>query len=298
MNARTVLGRTIPVLGRFAVTATVVLIAVLVGWRLWVFYMEAPWTRDARIRADVVQVAADVSGLVSEVLVHDNQEVTAGQVLFRIDPARFQLALDQTEANLASKKAAAQEAVREMNRVNELTHLSVSTEQQEQRGTTATELGAAYRQAAADRDLAQLNLVRTTVRASVNGRIANFGLRPGDFIDAGKPVFALVDSDSFYVDAYFEETKLAQIHVGDPVLIHVLGEPGIIHGHVESIAAGIADRERQGSVDMLANVNPTFSWVRLAQRIPVRIAFDEVPKGFQLTAGRTTTVEVLPRAAK
>jgi multidrug resistance efflux pump len=298
MNARSILARTVSALARFAVTAAVVAVAAFAGWRLWVFYMDAPWTRDARMRADVVQVAADVSGLVSQVLVRDNQHVTQGQVLFRIDPARFQLALAQAQANLTSKQAAAQEAVREMNRVNELTQLSVSTEQQQQRSTTATELGAAYGEAAADRDLAQLNLVRTEVRASVNGIVTNFNLRPGDYVDAGKPVFALVDSDSFSVDAYFEETKLPRIHLGDPATIHVLGEPGLIHGHVESIAAGIADRERQTGPDLLANVNPTFSWVRLAQRVPVRIALDEIPKALQLTAGRTVTVEILPKAGK
>ena len=280
-------------LGRFAVTAVAVGIAAVIGWRLWYYYLEAPWTRDGRVRADVVEVAADVSGLVSEVLVHDNEAVKKGQVLFRIDPARFEIALRDAQGNVDSKLAAQQEAERETNRYNQLNALSVSQEQQQQRGASASEAEAAYQQALASRDLAGLNLARTQVRAPVNGFVTNFDMRPGDYIDAGKPLFALIDSDSFYVDGYFEETKLPRIKVGDPARVYLVGESATIEGHVQSIAGGIADRERQGSADLLANVNPTFSWVRLAQRVPVRIAIDRVPPGVRLVTGRTATVVVL-----
>jgi RND family efflux transporter MFP subunit len=276
-----------------AVTAVLVGVAAVIGWQLWLYYLEAPWTRDGRVRADVVQVAADVSGLVTEVLVHDNQAVKKDQVLFRIDPARFQLALRDGQANVDNKLAAAQESQRESSRYNRLNALSVSEEQQQQRGTTAAEAQAAYEQALASRDVAALNLARSEVRAPVNGFITNFDMRPGDYVDAGKPLFALIDSDSFYVDGYFEETKLQRIKVGDPARVYLVGESAVIDGHVESIAGGIADRERQGSADLLANVNPTFSWVRLAQRVPVRIALDHVPAGVRLVTGRTATVVVL-----
>jgi RND family efflux transporter MFP subunit len=264
-------------LGRFAVTAIAVGIAAIIGWQLWIYYLEAPWTRDGRVRADVVQLAADVSGLVSDVLVHDNQVVKKGDVLFRIDPARFQIALRDAQANVDSKLAASQEAERETARYNRLNALSVSEEQQQQRGAAATEATAAYQQALASRDAAALNLARSQVRAPVNGFVTNFDMRPGDYVDAGKPLFALIDSDSFHVDGYFEETKLPRIKTGDPARVSLVGERSTIEGHVESIAGGIADRERQGSADLLANVNPTFSWVRLAQRVPVRIALDHVP---------------------
>jgi multidrug resistance efflux pump len=280
-------------LGRFAVTAIAVGIAGGIGWQLWVYYLEAPWTRDGRVRADVVQVAADVSGLVSDVLVHDNQAVKKDEVLFRIDPARFQIALRDAQANVDSKLAAEQEAERETARYNRLNALSVSEEQQQQRSAAAAEAGAAYQQALASRDLAALNLARSEVRAPVNGLVTNFDMRPGDYIDAGKPLFALIDSDSFYVDGYFEETKLPRIKIGDPARVYLVGESATIEGHVESIAGGIADRERQGSADLLANVNPTFSWVRLAQRVPVRIALDHVPADLHLVTGRTATVVVL-----
>jgi multidrug resistance efflux pump len=279
--------------GRFAITAIAVGVAAVIGWQLWIYYLEAPWTRDGRVRADVVQIAADVSGLVRDVLVHDNQAVKKGDVLFRIDPARFEIALRDAQANVDSKLAATQEAERETNRYNRLNALSVSEEQQQQRGAAATEAQAAYQQALASRDVAALNLVRSVVRAPVNGLITNFDMRPGDYVDAGKPLFALIDSDSFRVEGYFEETKLPRIKIGDPARVYLVGESAVIEGHVESIAGGIADRERQGSADLLANVNPTFSWVRLAQRVPVRIALDHVPADVRLVTGRTATVVVL-----
>jgi multidrug resistance efflux pump len=281
-------------LGRVAVTLIAVGIAAVIGWQLWIYYLDAPWTRDGRVRADVVQVAADVSGLVSDVKVHDNEAVTAGQVLFRIDPARFTIALRDAQANADSKLAAMQEAERETTRYRELNTLSVSQEQQQQRSTAAAEAEAAYQQALADRDLAALNLARSDVRAPVNGFVTNFDMRPGDYVDAGRPLFALIDSDSFYVDGYFEETKLRRINIGDRALVYLVGENAVIEGHVASIAGGIADRERQGSADLLANVNPTFSWVRLAQRVPVRIELDHIPPGVQLVTGRTATVVIKP----
>jgi RND family efflux transporter MFP subunit len=279
-------------LGRLVVTAVMVALAGVAGWQLWLYYTQAPWTRDGRVRADVVQVAADVSGLVTDVLVHDNQVVKAGDVLFRIDPVRFQIALQQADANVEGKQAAAEEAARETSRFRSLSTLEVSQEQQQQRSALATEAEAAYRLAMAERDLAQLNLRRAEVRASVNGLVTNFDMRPGNYVDAGHGLFALVDSDSIYVAGYFEETKLGRIHVGDRARVYLVGESGVIEGHVESIAAGIADRERTGSPDLLANVNPTFSWVRLAQRVPVRIALDNVPPSIRLLTGRTATVEV------
>jgi len=291
---RAISGRFGWVLGRLAVTLIAVGIASVVAWQLWIYYMDAPWTRDGRVRADVVQVAADVSGLVSDVRVHDNDTVTAGQVLFRIDTARYEIALRDAQANTESKLAAAQEAARETNRFRQLTSLSVSQEQQQQRSSTATQAEAAYQQALASRDLAALNLARSNVRAPVDGFITNFDMQPGDYVDAGKPLFALIDSDNFYVDGYFEETKLPRIKVGDRALVYLVGEHAVIEGHVESIAGGIADRERQGSSDLLANVNPTFSWVRLAQRVPVRIALDHVPPDVRLVTGRTATVVIKP----
>jgi multidrug resistance efflux pump len=278
--------------GRVLFTGLVTLVAAAVGWQLWIYYMDAPWTRDGTVRADVVGVAPDVSGLVTQVLVADNQTVHRDDVLFRIDPARFQLALQQADATMAGRKATLDEAVREMKRYQALNNLSVSQEKQEQTVATVQEAAAAYQQALADHDTAQLNLQRSEVRASVNGSVTNFTLRPGDYVSAGHGVFALVDSDSLHVDGYFEETKLSRIRVGDPVAVRMMGDRVTLHGKVQSIASGVADRERSASGDLLANVNPTFSWVRLAQRVPVRVQLDTVPEDVRLLAGRTATVIV------
>lgn len=283
--------------GRIGVTLTALVLAVLTGHYLWSYYMEEPWTRDAKIRAAVVEVAPDVSGLVSEVLVDDNAAVRKGDPILRIDPQRFQIALDQADAALASRKAALVQAQRDYDRAQQLSEMAVSRQAREQAETTLAQDKAALAQAQSDRDLAALNLERSTLRAPVDGIITNFELRPGKYVSAGAGVAALVDTGSYYVAGYFEETKLPRIAPGDRVKISLMGSDAVLSGRVRSIDAAIEDRERSDGSSLIANVTPTFSWVRLAQRVPVRIALDPVPEGTRLVAGRTATVEVLPGTA-
>jgi RND family efflux transporter MFP subunit len=282
---------------RFGLTALAVAVACFIGVRLWGYYMDAPWTRDGRVRADVVQVAPDVSGFVTDVLVHDNQRVQRGDIIFRIDRARFALALRQADAVVAGRRASLDEADLDLKRYRALTTEAVSQQRQEQVLATQQQAQASYDQAVADRDVAQLNLDRSEVRASVNGIITNMDLRPGAYVTSGKGVMALVDTDTLRVEGYFEETKLSRIHVGDPVQIRLMGDVRPLTGHVESIAAGIEDRDRGQGTSLLANVNPTFNWVRLAQRVPVRVTLDQVADPTRLVAGRSATVEVLDRPA-
>ncbi|RVU19724.1 efflux RND transporter periplasmic adaptor subunit [Methylobacterium oryzihabitans] len=277
---------------RVVVTLAMVAAALVVGVGLWDYYLEAPWTRDGRVRADVVAVAPDVSGLVTEVKVGDNQPVRRGDVLFRIDPERFSLALRQAEATVAGKKAAAEQMAADYERYSKLSENAVSQQRVEAARAASLEAQAAYDQATADRDVARLNLARSEVKASVNGRITNMDLRPGAYVTVGRGVMALIDDDTLRVEGYFEETKLPRIRVGDPVTVRLMGEAGTLSGRVESIAGGIEDRDRSAGSSLLANVNPTFSWVRLAQRVPVRIALDALPDGVRLIAGRTATVSV------
>jgi RND family efflux transporter MFP subunit len=271
-----------------------VAVAVVVGASLWNYYMDEPWTRDGRVRADVVTIAPDVSGLVTEILVKDNQKVERGDVVLRIDRARFALALQQAEAVVAGRKATLEQAELDLKRYRDLTTAAVSQQKQEQVQATQLLAKASLDQAVADQAVAQLNLDRSEVHAPVSGRISNMDLRPGTYVTAGKGVMALVDTASLHVDGYFEETKLSRIHIGDPVNIKLMGDSGKLTGHVESVAAGIEDRDRTEGSNLLANVTPTFSWVRLAQRVPVRIKLDPVPDSISLVAGRTATVEVLP----
>jgi len=277
---------------RVAVTLSMVALAVVVGVSLWNYYLEAPWTRDGRVRADVVAIAPDVSGLVTEVLVKDNQDVKRGDVLFRVDPDRYEIALRQAEANVEGTEAAAQQKAADYYRYSHLTSAAVSQQKVEEARAADLQAQADVKRAIADRDLAKLNLERSSVKAQVNGRVTNVNLRPGAYVTVGKGVFALIDSDTLRVEGYFEETKLHNIRVGDAATIRLMGGGRELQGRVDSIAGGIEDRERTEGSNLLANVNPTFTWVRLAQRIPVRIKLDAPPGDLSLVVGRTATVSI------
>ena len=281
-------------LGRAAATILIVMLAIVVALWLWRRYEVDPWTRDGRIRADIVRVTPDVAGLVTQVAVRDNQAVKPGDVLFVVDRPRFELTLAQSDAAIASARATLLQARRESQRDLALGDL-VAAETHEQNVARVATAAAALAQARSTRATAALNLARTTVRATVHGTVTNLDLHPGDYIAAGTQAMALVDTDSLRVEGYFEETKLGGIHIGDPVVVHLMGEDQALHGRVDSIAAGINDSERTNTSNLLPNVNPTFNWVRLAQRIPVRVKLLRVPKGVQLIVGRTATVTVKPQ---
>jgi len=282
---------TLPAIGRFTLTMLLVLAAGMLSWRLWQYYEVEPWTRDGRVKADVVQVAPDVTGQVTAVLVHDNQEVKVGEVLFEIDRARFELALRQAEAAVAVQRLTMEQAQKESRRNIALRDL-VAVESREQGVSRVNQARATLAQAVINRDVARLNLDRTRVLSAANGKIANLDLRSGSYVNAGHAVMAIIDSDSYYVEGYFEETKLRAIHIGDPVTVLPMGDQATIRGRVESLAGGIADRDRTTSSNLLSSVNPTFNWVRLAQRIPVRIKLDVLPSATRLVAGQTVTVDV------
>lgn len=278
--------------GPVVLTLIVVVAAVLVGRYLWDYYTNAPWTRDGHIRADVVQIAPDVSGLITEVKVTDNQLVKRGQVLFVIDRARYALALKQAEAALAQQHAGLAQAKREAARNRGLSDL-VARENIEQSEARVQQDEASAAAAATAVEVARLNLQRTVVSSPVDGYLNDRTPRVGDYVSTGKPVLSLVDAHSFHVDGYFEETKMNRVQVNQPVEIQIMGDARKLRGHVQSIAAGIEDRDRSNGATLLPNVNPTFNWVRLAQRIPVRITLDEVPADFRMIAGRTATVAVV-----
>lgn len=281
---------------RIAFTLVAVIVALFAARWLWIHYRLQPWTRDGRVRMNVVEVAADVSGLVTHVRVADNSFVRRGQVLFEIDQVRFRLALAQAEAQVATQEATLAEAQRESSR-NRVLGTLVSVEQGQQQNTRVAADEAALDDALAARDVARVNLARSVVRASVDGIVTNIELRPGDYAHTGEGVLALVDLSTLRIEGYFEETKLPRIHIGDSVDAYLMGHRSKIRGHVESIAGGIVDRERGPSPSLLPNINPTFNWVRLAQRIPVRIHIDRMPPDTRLVSGLTVTVYVHPSRA-
>ncbi|HEY0289737.1 MAG TPA: efflux RND transporter periplasmic adaptor subunit [Pseudomonas sp.] len=282
-------------LGRVVLTLLIVIFAAIVVWRMVMYYMYAPWTRDGHIRADVIQIAPDVSGLIEKVSVTDNQVVSKGQVLFVIDQDRFRLTLRQAQATVAERKEAWEQAQRENKRNRGLGNL-VAREQLEESQSREARALSALNEAQVAVDTAQLNLDRSVIRSPVDGYLNDRAPRDREFVTAGRAVLSVVDGNSFHVDGYFEETKLDGIHIGSSVDIRVIGDNARLRGHVVSIVAGIEDRDRSSGSNLLPNVNPAFSWVRLAQRIPVRIAFDQVPADFRMIAGRTATVSIIDDA--
>ncbi|MDH6590122.1 multidrug resistance efflux pump [Variovorax sp. TBS-050B] len=299
------ISRQAPSLLRLLLTALVVAAACWAALQLWDHYELSPWTRNGRVRADVVQVAPDVSGMVATVAVRDNQSVVAGELLFSIDEARFMLALQQAEAAVAAQQIAIDnqrialaQAQRERRRNDELQSL-VAQEAREQSALRAEQAKGALRaaetalhQAQVARDTARLNVQRTKVRAPAAGRVTNLDLRQGAYATAGHPALALVAADSIYVEGYFEENKLSRIRLGDRVRVTAMNGPSL-EGEVDSIAAGIGDRDRSTGANLLPTVNPTFNWVRLAQRVPVRVKLDPPSADVHLVVGQTVSVEVL-----
>lgn len=283
---------------RVLLTLIVVTSACFLGFDMAHYYLYSPWTRDARVRADVVTVAPDVSGYVADTRVRNDQFVKKGDILFVVDQERYRLALADADATVATRLAQYQMLLHQFERRSKLTPtLSITAENLENANRQAEQAAASHQQSIASRDLAALNLKRTEVRAAVNGYVTNLNLKTGDYATQAKAALALIDSDSYRIDAYFEETKIQQIAVGSKADIHLMSGASTLHGSVESIARGITDQDNRDGPELLATVNPTFTWVRLAQRIPVRIRLAEVPPDVLISAGMTCTV-TLEKAEK
>ncbi|EPV3660777.1 MULTISPECIES: HlyD family secretion protein [Enterobacter cloacae complex] len=278
--------------GRYALTLCAVAAATLLAFMMWKHYAQTPWTRDGRVRADVVQIAPDVSGPVIRVAVRDNHWVNRGDVLYAIDPHWLTLAVASAQAEVESRRhemVMRQDAARRRAQIK----AAISSEDLQQTGSAANVAVANYHGALAALEQAELNLSHATVRAPVSGYITHLRLRPGDYATAGETKVAIVDAHSFWVVGYFEETKLRHIRVGDTAHIVLMGYDPVIAGHVESIGHGIGDNNDETGGLGLPDVEPTFSWVRLAQRVPVRIHIDALPKGIELVAGLSASVEVV-----
>ncbi|QBP12527.1 HlyD family secretion protein [Cupriavidus metallidurans] len=277
---------------RSLITLSIVVAACLLIAALWRAYVLAPWTRDGRVSAEVVQIMPEVSGTVAEVSVKDNQFVHRGDVLYRLDPLRFRLAVASAEAEMEKRHAEVALKASTAKRRNQLGSDVISAETIDLANGEAKIAKAAYDSAVAALDVARLNLDRATIKAPVDGYVTNFRLRTGDYATAGATKVSIVDSSSFWVTGYFEETKLAKIAPGKSADIHLMGFDAAVRGHVSSIGRGIADANDNPDHRGLQSVNPVFTWVRLAQRIPVRIQIDHIPDGVTLSAGMTCSIAV------
>lgn len=274
-----------------AMTALVFLVAVSIGRVLWVRYMDEPWTRDGRVRADIIGIAPDVSGAVVSMPVADNQLVRKGDLLMEVDPSHYAIAVEQAKAAVDAHRADLVRLKADADRRQDLDNDVVSKESRDNALKAAASAAALLQQAQAQLDAAELNLARTKVYAPVDGYVTNLNVHRGDYVTTGVPKLAVVDSASFWVYGYFEETKLPHVKVGDKAQVRLMSG-GEVVGHVDSISRGIYDRDNPVSRDLTADVNPTFNWVRLAQRVPVRIHIDSIARGVVLSAGTTCTVTI------
>ena len=280
--------RIIPIL----VTLGTVAMAALFTYVMWQAYMAAPWTRDGTVRAYVVTMAPEVAGRIVELTVADNQFVRKGDLLMVIDPTNYAIAVRQAEAAVDQASAVAKNAQVESDRRQKQTNLSVSAEDQQTFASNAQSANAAYRLAVANLDQARANLERTRLLSPVDGYVTNLLTQLGNYANVGERSISVVKADSFWVDGYFEETNLSRIRKGDPAIIKLIGYSQIVRGHVDSVARAINVANAQPDSSGLASVNPIFTWVRLAQRVPVRIHIDQVPDGVRLAAGMTATVQI------
>jgi len=282
--------RVLPVLTTLCVAG----VAAVACWLLWNAYMASPWTRDGTVRVYVVTMASEVAGRVVELPVGDNQFVHKGDLLMKIDPRDYRVAVELAQAAVDQAEADFQNKQSQAARRLQLTDLATTPEQKEQYVSSARMAHADLEQQQANLDRAKINLERTEIRSPVNGWVTNLLLQQGDYANTGQTSLSLVNADSFWVDGYFEETTIAPIREGDPARIWLLGYRQVIDGHVDSIARGIVVSNATPGQSGLATVNPIFTWVRLAQRVPVRVRIDHVPPNVQLVAGMTATVEIDP----
>ncbi len=280
---------------RLLLTGLLLLAAGVAVVGLWEHYMVSPWTRDGQVRVQVAAIAPQVAGQIVALHATDDQFVRRGDLLYEIDKADYKVRLDLATADVASKKADMEVKAARNARRQQLTTVSTSVEEKQQFQGDYDVAQAAYQSALANLDQAKLDLERTDVRSTVNGYVTNLQLRVGDYANTGKPNIAVVDADSYWVTGYFEETKLGSFTVGDAAQVKLEGFPRPILGHVESITRGISTANAAVGTQGLPTVEAVYTWVRLAQRIPVRIHIDTVPDGVTLSAGMTATVTVTPK---
>jgi len=273
-------------------TLAIALVAIVMALVTWDYYVTAPWTRDGRVRVQVASVAPQVSGQITELRVGDNQYVHKGDVLYVIDPFDFEVALRVAKAQAQQRAADLQVKQVQSERRQRLSDLATTAEEQQTFAGSAVQAKAAFEAAQQQVAQAEINLRRTQVRSPVNGYVTNLLMRVGDFAHEGVANISVIDTDSYWIDGYFEETKLARACIGDRVEAKLMGYGEPILGHVTSVTRGIGVSDAAGGTQGLPNVNPVFTWVRLAERVPVRVAIDHVPPGVPLVSGLTATVTI------
>jgi multidrug resistance efflux pump len=280
--------------GKRLATLAIALFAILIVLLTWQHYVTGPWTRNGTVRVQVASVAPQISGYIEDVRVVDNQFVHRGDVLYTIESFDFEVAQLTGVATVQQRAADLQVKQLQSERRQHLSNLATSPEQQQIFAGNAVQAKAALDAAQQQLAQAEINLQRTKVRSPVNGYVTNLLMRAGDFAHVGTTNISIIDTDSFWIDGYFEETKMAGICVGDRAEAKLMGYSEPIIGHVGTITRGISTSNAASGTQGLPNVDPVYTWVRLAQRVPVRVFIDTVPAGVPLVSGMTATVTVRP----
>jgi multidrug resistance efflux pump len=281
----------------YLITLVIIALAVWAGVSLYNNYILNPWTRDGQVRANVVGIAPRVSGPIIRIAIRDNQQVKKGDPLFEIDPSDFKAQVDVATGQVQNAEANLKQRQQDLDRQTDLYKKHVSAEQDFQNAQDAFSAAQAQAVSAkANLELAQLNLSYTKVVAPVDGYVTNMNTSEGTYVTAGKQLLALVDTNSFWVAAYFKETQLPHIQVGQKAKIVIIGyENQPFQGVVRSIGWGIYVQDGSGSdaTGLLPSVSQTIDWVRLPQRFPVRLQVVEQPP-VPLRIGQTVSVAMLP----
>ena len=281
---------------RYLVTLSVVALAVYALTRMFGDYLFQPWTRDGQVRAQIIKITPRVSGPIVELPVHDNQAVSKGDLLFRIDPRTYELAVEQARAKLQQAKASAQVALDQALRGRQLHRRdkgAISEQALIRKENKLLVADADVEVAEANLHAAILDLEFTEVRAPVDGYVTHLKLRYGTQTVANQPAVALVDAGSFWVHGFFKETQIRNIQTGNAAVVKLMTYPDQpLEGVVENMGWGIAQKDGSPDADLLPTINPSFDWIRLAQRIPVRIRLTRIPDDVELRVGTTASVFV------
>ncbi|MDO8953376.1 MAG: HlyD family secretion protein [Gammaproteobacteria bacterium] len=246
-------------------------------------------TDDAYVNANQIQVAAQVSGQILSLNVQNNQFVKQGVLLFEIDPAQYQMAVAKAAAQLQIDQARLADTQLSTKRTLELVHQKLFSEQQ---GDDArADLASAIAQVQLDQaalSQANLNLSYTKVYASSDGWITNMNLQVGSIVDQDQPIFTLISSDQFWVDANYEETAMQNIKAGQRASITVDMYPNHpFKGVVESISGGTGS-----AFSLLPPENATGNWVKVTQRLPVKVLITNPDPNYPLHIGTTASVTI------
>jgi len=282
---------------KYVATAAVVLVAaVLAAWKYW-DYITNPWTRDGQVRAQVIQIAPRVSGPIVNLPIRDNQRVKAGDLLFQIDPRTFHAQVKQAEAELKQAQAKIAEARDEAERAEDIRRKdrgAMSVQEYTRRENALRGAEAKALQVEAALEEARLNLEFTRVEAPVDGYVTNLNLRLGSQAVANQPVLALIDANSFWVHGFFRENHIEGIGKGKRAIVTLMSYPDRpLEGRVDSLGWGIAQQDGSTGENLLPSISPTFQWIRLAQRVPVRVHLIDVPDDVELRVGTTASVLVI-----